>query len=209
MKIILDFDDTIFNTGAYVDEKINVFKQAGFTRDNYFVIYEKVLKEKGYFDADLIIDLFFKIKKFDKEKAKSEIESIINNTKVFVYKDFFDFVKSFNKKDLTLVSVGTGENHKRKIENAGIVSFFDKVSIPEKYKSGEIELIVKKYPTEKIFFIDDKASQIDEVKKRLPQIIAIKMERPTGRYVLPKSKFADRIVKNLDEAKKIINELNK
>lgn len=204
MKIILDFDDTIFNTGAYIDEKIKIFIQESFTREEYFINYDKVLKEKGYFDADLIIDLFFKTKKFDKEKVKSEIEAIIKNTKVFVYEDFYDFVVSFNKKDLTLVSVGIGESHKRKIQNTGIADFFYKISIPEKYKSEEIELIAKNHLNEKIFFIDDKASQIDEVKKKMPQIVAIKIERTTGRNILSKSELADYTVKNLDEAKKII-----
>ncbi len=209
MKIVLDFDDTIFDTGAYIEEKIKIFAQEGFTREEYFFNYEKVIKEKGYFDADSIIDLFFKSKKFDKEKIKNKIESVIKKTKVFIYEDFYDFVGSFDKKDLMLVSVGVGEPHKRKIENTGIAAFFDKIAISKKYKSEEIELLVKKYPSEQIFFIDDKAKQIDEAKKRLPQIVAIKMERPTGRHILPKSELADYAVKNFIEAKKIINELNR
>lgn len=208
MKIVLDFDDTIFNTSAFIEEKIKIFNKEGFTREDYFSNYKKVIREKGYFDADIIIDLFFKNKNFDKKRIKREIEAVIKNSKIFVFEDFFDFAKSFNKKDLNLISVGIGKNHKRKIENTGTMSFFDKISIPEKDKGDEIGLIIKKYPSEKIFFIDDKAAQIDEAKKRFPQIVAIKMERPTGRHILPKSELADHIVKNLDEAKNIINKLN-
>lgn len=209
MKIILDFDDTIFSTYAFIEEKIKIFNKEGFSREEYFINYEKVKKEKGYFDVDLIIDLFYKNKKFDKKRIKNEIQTVIINSKIFIYQDFFDFAKSFDKKDLALVSVGLKEIQVGKIKNTGIVSFFNKVSIPLKYKSDEIELIVKKYPLEKIFFIDDKAKQIDEAKKRLPGIVAIKMERSTGRHILLKSELADYVVKNLDEAKKIINELSR
>ncbi len=41
MKIVLDFDDTIFDTGAYIEEKIKIFAQEGFTREEYFFNYEK------------------------------------------------------------------------------------------------------------------------------------------------------------------------
>lgn len=209
MKIILDFDDTIFNTSAFIEEKIKIFNKEGFFREEYFINYEKVIKEKGYFDADLMIDSFFKSKNFDKNKIKSEIEAIIKQSKVFVYEDFFDFAGSFDKKDMALLSAGLKEIQKGKIENAGIVSFFDYINIPEKYKSDEISLIAQKYPSEKIFFIDDKAKQVDKVKKELPQVIAMKMERASGRHILPKSELADYVVKDFGEAKKIINELNK
>ncbi|MBU4338720.1 hypothetical protein KKB43_05825 [Patescibacteria group bacterium] len=209
MKIVLDFDDTIFNTGDWTEELINIFTEEGFFREEYEVNYWKSKEEKGDFDADFMIQLFSESKQINKDKIKKEIKSTINKSKGFVYKDFFDFAKSFNKKDLTLVSAGLKEIQMGKIENAGIVSFFGKISISLEYKSDEIELIVKKYPSEKIFFIDDKAKQIDEAKKRLPEIVAIKMERITGRHILPKSESADYIVKNLDEARVIINELNK
>ena len=208
MKIVLDFDDTILNTGDWTNELIKVFLKEGFSREEYEVNYEKSKEEKGDFDAELMIKLFIQIKKIDSEKIKKEIENVINRSRDYLYEDFFDFAKSFDKKDLTLVSVGLEEIQMAKIKNTGIVSFFNKISIPLKHKSDEIELIVKKYPGEKIFFIDDKAKQIDEAKKRLPQIIAIKIERPTGRHILPKSELADHIVKNLGEAKKIIKQLS-
>lgn len=208
MKIILDFDDTIFNTSAFIDEKIKIFNKEGFSREEYFVNYEKIIKEKGYFDTDFMIDLFFTLKKFDKNKIKGEIEAVIKRSKVFIYDDFFDFAKSFSKRDLYLVSTGLEEIQKGKIENTGIESYFNKISIPLSYKSKDIELIAKEYPSEKIFFIDDKAKQIDKVKKELPQVVAMKMERASGRHILPKSELADYAVKDLSEAVKIINTLN-
>lgn len=209
MKIILDFDDTIFNTGYFNEEIVNIFKKLGFSVGEYNNNYQKSMDLKGDFDADLMIDLFSAKKNFDKKKTKIKINSLIKKSKRFVYKDFFDFAVSFHKKDLILVSVGLKEIQLGKIDNSGISTFVNKISIPEKYKSDEIGLIIKQYPIEKIFFVDDKAKQIDEAKKRFPQIVAIKMERPTGRHILPKSELVDHVVNNLSEVKKIINELSK
>ncbi|MBU3924561.1 hypothetical protein KJ854_01340, partial [Patescibacteria group bacterium] len=81
--------------------------------------------------------------------------------------------------------------------------------ITVKNKVENLKLISKKHKNDKIFFIDDKAEQIDMVKKNLPQIITFKMERSQGEHVDVKSNLTDYIVKNLDEARIIINELNK
>ena len=72
-----------------------------------------------------------------------------------------------------------------------------------------MENIFNKNKGEKIFFIDDRGEQIDKIKEKMPQIITIKIERPQGGHINTKSKLADYIVKDLDEAKNIINNLNK
>lgn len=209
MKIILDFDDTIFDTGSFNEEIANIFIELGFSKEEYERNYQRSMNLKGDFDKDFIIELFSEIKQINRNKIKGEIETVIKGSKKFIYDDFFDFARSFNKKDLTLVSVGLKEIQTGKIANAGMVSFFNKISILKKYKSDEIKLIAQKYPTKKIFFIDDKAKQIDEAKKRLPRIIAIKMERPRGRHILPKSEKTDYVANNFAQVRGIINDITK
>ncbi len=204
MQIILDFDDTILDTGSQVEEWVNIFRKRGFTREEYDVNYEKSKEINGDFDADFMIELFAESKKIDKKAIKEEINSVISRSKEFVYDDFFDFVKGFDKKDLLLVTVGSKNIQEAKVINSGVRLYVNKVSIPLKHKSDEISLVAQEYPSEKIFFIDDKAKQIDKVKALLPQVIAMKMERSSGRHILPKSELADYVVKNFSEAKKII-----
>lgn len=209
MKIILDFDDTVLDTGNQVEELINIFRRYGFTLEEYNSNYKRSKAAKGDFDADFMIDLFAESKKIDKKRIKEEINSAIGRSKEFVYSDFFDFVKDFAKQDLFLVTVGLKEIQEAKVINSGVSFYFSKVSIPLKRKSDEINLIEKKFPTEKIFFVDDKAKQIDKVKKQMPRIIAIKMERASGRHIFPKSELADYTVKNFAQVRDIINNLMK
>ena len=51
----------------------------------------------------------------------SEIDSIISKSRNFVYSDLFDFVGSFDKKDLFLLSFGATDFQRIKIKNSGIV----------------------------------------------------------------------------------------
>ncbi|NOQ67973.1 hypothetical protein GQ568_00865 [Patescibacteria group bacterium] len=204
MKIVLDFDDTIFNTYQLMQEVLAVFNNLGFQEEQFWNAYKECKKRAGDFDKEILINLLSELKSFNKEKVGAEIDSIISRSRNFVYSDFFDFVSGFDKKDLILLSFGTTDFQRTKIENSGIVSYFEKVIITSNDKTIDLEGIFKKSANEKIFFIEDKGGQIDKVKKKLPQIIAMKMERPQGGHINTESKLADHIVKDLNEARDII-----
>ena len=204
MKIVLDFDDTIFNTYRLMREFLEIVKKYNFTEEEFFGAYQECKKKVGDFDPKTVIKLLNEIKSLDEIKAEKEIDLILNDLKEFVYPDFFDFLKSFNKKDLILLSFGAVDFQGMKIKNSDIVSYFQKVIITQKDKTENLRNVLIKNKDEKIFFIDDKADQIDKIKEKLPQIITIKMERSQGRHINAKSKLTDYVVKDLDEAKKII-----
>ncbi|MEA2098185.1 MAG: hypothetical protein U9P70_03885, partial [Patescibacteria group bacterium] len=135
--------------------------------------------------------------------VEKEVSLILDDLSEFVYPDFFDFVKNFDKKDLILLSFGTIDFQGMKIKNSDIVSYFQEIIITNKDKTENLKNILKKNKDKKIFFIDDKAEQIDIIKEKLPQIIAMKMERSQGRHINTESKLADYVVKDLNEAKNI------
>lgn len=213
MKIILDFDDTIFNTHFLMRKIMAVFEKVGFTEEEFWNAYRGCKKKLGDFDSEIIISLLSETKTFNKIKVEKEIDLVIENSKDFVYPDFFDFVNNFNKKDLILLSFGSADFQGMKIKNSGITSYFQEVIITQKDKVDNLKNILQpfnklrvnlarddKNEGEKIFFIDDKAEQIDKIKKELPQITTMKMERPQGGHLNIKSKLTDYVVKNLDEA---------
>jgi len=220
MKIVLDFDDTIFNTHGLAQESVKIFEKFNFTEKDFWNAYQKCKETKGDFDLDIVVDLVFNFNKLNhlsveacsdnKKKISEEMNFLFGRASDFIYSDFFSFVKNFNKKDLILLSFGTADFQGMKIENSGIASYFQEVIITQKDKTEDLKNnILIKNEGEKVFFIDDKADQIDKIKEKLPQIITMKIERLRGRHILPKSKLADYVVKDLDEAKNIINKLNK
>ena len=219
MKIVLDFDDTIFNTHRLAQESVKIFEKFNFTEKEFWNAYQKCKEIKGDFDLETMISLVFNGNKINnlstadhttnKKKVKEEMNLLFCEASDFVYPDFFEFVKNFNKKDLILLSFGTTDFQGMKIKNSGVASYFQEVIITQKDKMEDLKNnILIKNKGEKIFFIDDKAEQIDKIKEKLPQIITMKMERSRGRHINVKSKLTDYVVKDLDEAKNIINKLN-
>ncbi len=213
MKIVLDFDDTIFNTHCLALESVKIFEKFGFTEKEFWSAYQKCKEQKGDFDLDILIDSAFNSKKCnylreedllaDQKKIKEEMNILFYRASDFIYSDFFEFVKNFNKKDLILLSFGTTDFQGMKIKNSGIIPYFQEIIITNKDKTENLKNILKNYGSEKIFFIDDNAEQIDKIKEKIPQIITMKMERLQGGQINKKSKLADYIVKDLNEVKNI------
>lgn len=208
MKIILDFDDTIFNTHGLMHEFLGIFKEFNFTEKEFFEVYQECKKKVGDFNPKIMSDLLGKIRPFDKIKVEKEANLILDDLSDFVYHDLFDFVDNFNKKDLILLSFATTATQKIKINNSKIAGFFGSIIITSKNKAEDVEPIFKKYKKEKIFFIDDKTIQVDNIKNRFPEIIIMEMKRPQGSDITTESKSVDYKIKDLFEAKDIINELN-
>lgn len=204
MKIVLDFDDTIFNTYGLLNDFLKVYKKAGFREEEFYSGYEKVKEQFKDFDLKLIMDVLYDLRQFDKNKARERIACILEKTDSYVYSDFVDFTKNFKKINLTLLSYGTTKFQKEKIEKSKIVPLLNEIIITENDKADDFENITRKYGNEEIFFIDDRADQIDSVKKNFPQITTLKMERLQGRYTKAKSKLTDYIVKDFYEARDII-----
>ena len=207
MKIVLDFDDTIFNTHKLMQCFLDILKEFNFTEEEFFGVYKKCKEKVGDFNPKIMIGLLSEIRPFDKVKVEERLSLILNDLEDFVYPDFFDFAKSFNKKDLILLSFGAIDSQKEKIEHSGIISYFQEVIITQKDKTENLENIIN--GNEKIFFIDDKAEQVDNVKNKFPEIITMKIKRLQGVDIMTESKLADYIIKDLYEAKNIINNLNK
>lgn len=207
MKIILDFDDTIFNTHRLMREFLKIVKKSNFTEEEFFGSYQECKKKVGGFDPKIIIDLLNEIKPFDKIKTEKEINLILSNSKDFVYSDFFDFAKSFSKKNLILLSFATTATQKIKINNSEIMGFFEDIIITSRNKVKDVKSISEKYKKEKIFFVDDKAIQVDNIKRKFPEIITMKIKRPQGGHIMTESMLADYTIKDLKEAKNIINNL--
>lgn len=205
MKIILDFDDTIFNTHQMMQESLAVFRSLGFQEEQFWHAYQKCKEKVGDFDPKTMIDLLGEIKPFDKIKAKKEISLILDDLKGFVYPDFFDFAKSFSKNDLILLSFTTVATQKIKIGNSKITEFFGDIIITSRDKTEDLKPILEKCKEEKVFFIDDKTIQVDNIKNKFPEIITMKIKRPQGCDIMIESKSADYTIKDLYEAKNIIN----
>ncbi len=206
MKIVIGFDDTIFSTYKLTQKLLDNLKKAGYKSSEFKEIYRKAREKKSNFDQKEIIKLLEKLDFENKINVTTEIASLLKDPQDFIYPDFYKFVNNFSKKNLILLSFGTTSLQKKKIENSKVNNYFDKIYITGN-KIKKLESIYRKYPTDRLFFIDDKASEIDQAEKLSAGIITMKMERSRGVYSDVKSEKTNFVIKNLSQAEKIIKKL--
>jgi FMN phosphatase YigB (HAD superfamily) len=204
MKIYLDFDDTILDTGAFIRELLQLFQAAGFSEEEFYSNLERTKQKTGDFDLDTFFDHFAKKREFDQRQVRHSMDTVFANMDVFVHEDFFDFAREFGKDKLAVLSYGTTPTQRRKIENSKIVPFFDEVIVTNRGKEEDFRDIVQKHAGKQIFFVDDRAYQLDKVKEAVPSVVALKIERPSARYRAESSARADHVVRDLREAAHII-----
>lgn len=204
MKIYLDFDDTILDTDGFIRELIRVFNTAGFADQDFYDNYEKTKEKVGDFDLDTIFDLFSRQQEFDVRKTRRSVDNLFANVDVFVHDDFFDFAKEFGKDKLAMLSYGTTPSQREKIENSKVVPYFGEIIVTPRSKEENFRDIVREQTGKRLFFVEDKADQIDKVKLATPQVTAMKIERPSGRYAGSVSQHADHIVKDFHDVADII-----
>lgn len=204
MKIYLDFDDTILDTDGFIRELVRIFQSAGFSQQDFYDNYELTKQRVGDFDLDTIFDIFASQRDFDVRSARRSADRIFDNVDVFVHDDFFDLVKEFPKEQLAMLSFGTTPFQRAKIENSKIVPYFGEIIVTDRSKEENFKDIAREHATEQLYFVEDKADQIDRVKLATPEVVTMKIERPHGRYVGSSSARADHVVKDFYDVMNII-----
>jgi len=215
MKIFIDFDDVIFNTKQFKSDLAEVFFKHGISKDLY---------EKSYYDPNdkrsiRTYDPRAQILRIKNGVDVDEYE-LLNGIKVFmedaskyVFKDFFSFVKKYDQKNVYVVSYGDIKFQEEKINSSGIKKYIDNIFIGDRLKSVMVENFLEKNKNiqeEKIFFIDDRIEQIQDVKKKTPNIVTMFLKRPEGRYQkMIKDEYCDFEVHNLQEAQEAIEKILK
>ncbi|MCK5490681.1 MAG: hypothetical protein KAI67_02450 [Candidatus Pacebacteria bacterium] len=206
MKIILDFDDTIFNTFMVMQEFRKIYNLLGFTDDEFWSAYGQCKKDNNGFDPDIFLNTIEKIRSYDKNRAKEGMQNLTERFSDYIFSDFFCFLSVAKKEELILLSYGLSDFQKNKIEKSGIISYFSEIIVTSRDKAEDIEEIQNKYK-EKIVYIEDKAESIDNVKKRMPEVITMKIIRPQGGHIEKKSELTNYIIQDLFRLEGIINNL--
>jgi len=214
MKIFIDFDDVLFNTKRFKLGYLKCFEKYGVSKEMFDECYYDPLSRgsiKKYDPAKHIRRIFAKHKNIKRELEK-EIVKFTTDTKKYIFPDVLEFVKKNKRNDLFIISYSKTDLQKAKIANSGISNFFKAVEITNKLKSGAIGMLLKKEKIkcseEAVYFIEDRAEQIENVKKKYPQIKTILLKRKGGRYFDEKNSYCDFECANLSQVKKVISSKN-
>jgi hypothetical protein len=213
MKILIDFDDVLFNTKEFRKDLKNVFFDNGVSDKVFDKCYygsAKITKRKlEKYDVLKHIEAIEKEIGINTGYIKKAIRQLLENCEKYVFSDTDGFLSSFNKADMFMLSYTNTRFQSLKISKSGIKKFFEKIILTEGLKSEGIKKLNKylAFNRERVFFLDDRVEQIEDVKKNYPLIKTIFVKRKEGRYNDKKNKFCDFEAKNLKEACKIIKQV--
>lgn len=173
--IIMDFDHTMFNTTYYVDVLQKQFKKKFGIDKETFLKYRKEVK-----DCCVVVDMDTFIEKLpyqDKEAMHTLHHKVIkDNAEEFIFQDVNNFLMShIEKYDIVITTHGDSKLQKEKITHSGLPKEITYI-ISKKSKDEVIAPYVEEY--QKVFFIDDKAANIDAVKTAHPTVETFFMKRP-------------------------------
>lgn len=213
--IIIDFDDTLCNTGrlwqAAAEE---LSKKYNLSPWLFFELRHKILPEITTLyrlDEHLReIAASTDIKESELPQMKKDILGFIEKEcHKFLFPDTMRFLKRYTP-NLILLTLGEEEPQGAKIEGAKIKKYFKEIIITRRDKAKDFEeLLIPKYSKETLIFIDDKPNEVNSVEKKCPQVFTVRMKRPEGRFTAIDSTIVNLIVEDLDKASKVIDKVLK
>ncbi len=194
MKIYFDFDRTLFDTKAFLEELYQILKKHNIPIDlfdkirledkdngfNCFRILEK-LKDNYSFNSSLYVDL----------------EHLLECDSRYLFNDSEELLKYLKEHhyQLILLTKGDDDFQKAKIDNTNIDDYFDDIIVTNNHK-GELDIYYH------AIFIDDNYEELESIMKNNP-IKVIHIDRYS------KDKNNDKrflTIHSLKELYKIIND---
>ena len=211
MKIIFDFDDTIFDTQNFKVEFEGIFYSMGVSKELYRETYysTKVVRGNKVFYKYSLQNQLEAIARINKqinlEQLTGKMDVFLSDLKRFVFEDFYQAITGLNKEDLFLISFGGGDFKKKKIEGGGVAKYFSQIKTGDDKSEMAKELLLD--PGEKIFVIDDKPAQLEVIREVLPKANFFRLRRFNSKNT-EATPMAFTEISNLSEFRAQIEKIN-
>ena len=206
--VIIDFDGVLFDDRRFKKEYESLFRHAGVSHDLYEKTYQQS-KEKGHYDPRAHIRLalgFVSSEPSVQKNLYARVTKFLEQSSRYVFKDVSDFLGFLKKEHIRAVLLSTGDPvfQKQKIAKSGIEHLFDDVVIiSEASKLHAIDAMVRKEKSTRFMFIDDKKEVVEEIKKSLPSVHVVHMQR---NMITTEASNLDICISNFSELITIIKE---
>lgn len=209
MKIVFDFDHTLFSTRSFYEALRVSFEKLGIARELFLETFEESKQGKRDYNPQKQFELILERKaKVSLENAlKKTFQRILNKAEQFLYPDTLPALRNLKKSfNLILLSYGQLRFQREKIKKSKIEKYFDEVLITKEINKT---FPIKKFLNnkEKTILVEDNPTALSEIKKTFPGVITIRINRGEGKYAVePDNPQIDFSIKNLKELGKILRE---
>lgn len=173
-KIIIDFDDTLFDTAALKADLLALFARFGVSTEKFWETYKISYTQNNlasynlWGHIDIVCQQFSNL---DKKLLLAEAKEILSNSERHLISGAEDFLNELNNfvVPLILLSLGDAEWQKEKVDGVGAAKFFQEVIFTGHNKIELIRPLIKDAIGD-IIFINDKIAETQDVVALSSQI---------------------------------------
>lgn len=165
MKLIIDFDDTLFSAKDF--KEFMFLQLEGFGIDKEMVA-KYYLENRGSFTNPRNFFLSFVLDNginISVTKIDEIVLHLFSDLKKFLNQELIDIIKSLGPENCFIVSTGEEEHQRRKINSCEIEELFGEIHIVGENKNEAIEGLMAKFKEEDFVFVDDKTENIKRAKQ--------------------------------------------
>jgi FMN phosphatase YigB (HAD superfamily) len=213
MKLIFDFDHTLFSAKKLYFALKKAFKKIGVKEDLFQEAFEKSKgKTRGrVYKPTRQIEFIVRVRpEINLKKLKRTLKKVLKESPNFLYPNTIYFLKKWRRKaDLILLSYGEEKFQEQKIKSSKIKKYFKKIIITRDIeKSKPFKKLFPK--NKKIIFVEDNPQALSKVKKMFKNVVTVRINRGEGKYTRqPDNSKIDFSIKNLKELEKVLNKIDK
>jgi FMN phosphatase YigB (HAD superfamily) len=204
MKIVLDFDHTLFDTEKFKQALQDRMAMFGVTVDQFNYNYRIVKEQSGYYNYREHLRLLSQADELDENDLLLSFNEIISSANEFLFPDTLEFLealKLMSDAELYLLTFGQDEFQQAKVEASGIKDFFREVADTIESKLLYFD---QNKDLQNAVFIDNRGKTIDQIKSKYPKITAVWIKRENTPYDDEVCELADYQTASLTTALKYI-----
>ncbi|MDP3771968.1 MAG: HAD hydrolase-like protein [bacterium] len=202
---VLDFDGVLFDDGKFKEAHQRAFKRYGVSPRLYEDIYHEAKRLTGGHYAPPIHYALIsrRVPLLSRALLHKKSATLVRQSRQYLYADVKPFLQWCDESDVVLALVSTGHSfQKKKISASGLAPFFKKTVVTKDIsKVAGIRAVMGKVGHRRVVFVDDKHKVLDEVKRELPEVFTVRMER----HKREADERVDESVRNFAGVKKIIH----
>lgn len=204
--IFIDLDCTLLDTRDFQKELAVMFKKFG------NIDYEKAYRNS--FECDGLYHFYSLEKHLShisnknlRKKVREAVEIVFLKIQEFLFPDVVIFLKKFEKDKLCLLTRGNPEFQQRKIDNLNprISQLISRKYYVRGPKKDHLPDILIGDESDQVFIIDDDKTTLLDIKKRLPHVRTILLNRYGEKNTTTTSLDINCMANNLMEAGEYIN----
>lgn len=180
---IIDFDDTLFDTQAFKQARLEAMKDLGVSDELYWQTYKQAVRNhEGIFTysnkrhAEVLA-----MHGFSEELVFRAFEEI--EISQFIFPDTINFLEEIKSlgQPLVLLSLGDSEFQYLKVKACGIEKYFDRVFMVDDTKEHTLRELFNLVSQDDVWFINDKVLETKDLVKIFPQLKVVLRMSPSIR----------------------------